>query len=70
MDKEIGNALNRQVIDELDSFYLYLQMAAWFDANHLPGFGSWLRQQAHEEVSHAQTIFNYLIGRGATVCLG
>ncbi len=70
MDKEIGDALSRQVIDELDSFYLYLQMAAWFDENHLSGFGAWLRRQAHEEVSHAQTIFNYLAGRGATVSLG
>lgn len=70
MNKEIREALNQQVIGELDAFYLYLQMAAWFDANRLGGFARLMRQQAHEEVSHAQTIFNYLTESGGDLSLG
>lgn len=70
MNKEIREALNRHVVGELDAFYLYMQMASWFEANRLGGFARLMRQQAHEEVSHAQTIFNYLNECGGGVTLG
>ena len=70
MNTNIGDALNRQVINKLDSFYLYLQIATWFDANRLGGFAKLMRSQAHEQVSHAQTIFNYQNEFGIQISLG
>mgnify|MGYP003623629988 CR=1 FL=1 len=70
MDEGIVKALNRQVTVELDSSYLYIQMAEWFDGKELGGFANWLRKQAHEEVGHALVLFNYLLDHDADVALG
>lgn len=70
MDDGIVKALNRQVTVELDSSYLYIQMAEWFDGKDLGGFANWLRKQAHEEVGHALILFNYLLDNDANVALG
>lgn len=70
MDDGIVKALNRQVTIQLDSSYLYIQMAAWFDTKELGGFANWLRKQAHEEVGHALVLFNYLLDHDAGVALG
>lgn len=70
MNSSIANALNAQIVVELDSAYLYIQMAEWLDRNRFGGFGSWLRKQAHEEVGHAMLLFNFLRDRNAAVALG
>lgn len=70
MDPCIANALNKQIVVELDAAYLYMQMADWLEKNDLSGFGSWMRKQAHEEVGHAMIIFNFLKDRNAAVALG
>ncbi len=70
MDKSIIKALNQQVMVELDSSYLYIQMAGWFDSRELKGFANWLRKQAHEEVGHALILFNCLLDNDADVSLG
>jgi ferritin len=70
MDQCIANALNKQILVELDAAYLYMQMADWLEKNSLKGFGTWLRKQAHEEVGHAMILFNFLKDRNAAAPLG
>ena len=70
MHGDVVTALNRQIVIELDSSYLYLQMAEWFDKRELRGFGACLRQRAHEEVEHALVLFDHLLRNGAKVSLG
>jgi ferritin len=57
-------AINNQINAELYSSYLYLAMAAHFEAASLPGFANWMRIQAEEEREHAMKFFNFLLDRG------
>lgn len=70
MDDGIVKALNRLVTVELDSSYLYVQMAEWFAEKTLSGFANWMRKLAHAEVGHALVLFNYLLDNAAAVRLG
>jgi ferritin len=67
--KALQQAMNDQIRKELESAYIYLSMAAWMEDQTLPGFASWLRQQAREEAGHAMRIFDHLIDRGCQVKL-
>lgn len=69
MNQELEAAFNRQLGVEFDSFYAYLQMAAWFDDASFPGFAHWMRQQANEEMSHAMKFYDFLLSRGNQVQL-
>ncbi len=70
LSKKVGNALNEQVTKEIASSYLYLQMAAWFEAQNLRGFAVWMKVQAQEELAHGMIFFNFLVERGAMPELG
>ena len=59
--------LNEQVKHEFYSAYLYLSMAAHFEAANLGGFASWMRIQAAEEQEHALKFFDYILDRGGKV---
>ncbi|HOU07467.1 MAG TPA: ferritin [Caldisericia bacterium] len=61
--------MNDQIKHELESYYLYLNMAAYFHDQNLDGMASWMRAQAHEEMIHAMKFFNHLVERGAKVIL-
>jgi ferritin len=61
------DAINEQVRDELYSAYLYLSMAAYFEATSLPGFAAWMRAQSQEEVTHAMKFFDFVNERGGRV---
>lgn len=65
----IEAALNRQLNRELYSSYLYLAMSAYYDATNLPGFGTWLRVQAKEELAHAMKIYDYISDAGGRPAL-
>jgi ferritin len=69
LDKKMEDAINKQLNAELYSSYLYLSMAAFFESKDLPGFASWMRVQAQEELSHAMKFYDYLVQRGARVSL-
>ncbi len=69
LSSEIESALNEQVNKELYSAYLYLAMAAWFEARNLSGFSHWMRLQFEEEQEHALRLFNYVGDRGGTMKL-
>jgi len=60
LSKKVQTALNDQIHHELASAYLYLSMAAWFEAKNLPGQAKWMAKQAREETGHAMRIFDYV----------
>lgn len=65
----VEQALNNQVQKELHSAYIYLSMAAYFEAENLPGAAHWMRSQAGEEQQHAMKLFDFIIDRGGRVAL-
>ncbi len=67
LSKAMQDAMNEQIKDELYSAYLYLSMAAYFEASSLPGFAAWMRAQSGEEVAHAMKFFDFINERGGRV---
>jgi ferritin len=67
INKTMQDAINEQINKEMYSSYLYLAMAAHFEAATLPGFGHWMRIQAGEEQEHAMKLYDHLLERGGTV---
>lgn len=66
---KMEEALHKQINEEFYSAYLYLSMAGYFAEKNLMGFFNWLFVQYHEELSHAEKIYKYLIERGGKVKL-
>jgi ferritin len=62
-------ALNDQIKHEYYSSYLYLSMAAHFEAATLPGFAHWMKVQSQEELGHALKFFAYINDQGGRVTL-
>lgn len=69
LSKKVYEVLNEQVNHELESEYVYLQLAAWSAAHNLAGFASWMSHQAGEEREHAMKIHNFLIDNDHEVVL-
>ncbi len=67
--KPLLDAMNEQVMHEMHSAYLYLSMAAYFEAQNLPGFAHWMRKQFGEEQQHAMKFFDYILERSEEVKL-
>jgi ferritin len=66
---KIETAFNEQIREELESAYIYLSMAAYFEAENLPGMAHWMRAQSQEEVEHAMKFFEHITERGGRVQL-
>jgi len=69
IDKEMEEALNKQINEEFYSAYLYLSMSAYFERTGLKGFANWMYVQYQEEMGHAMKLYRYLLNRGGTVKL-
>jgi len=67
--ERLNAAINDQIKNELESYYIYLSMAAYFESTSLDGMGHWMRCQAHEEMLHAMKFYQHLIDRGGRVDL-
>lgn len=67
LSEKILKALNDQINEELASAYIYLAMAAEGDRIGLPGVTNWFKLQYHEELAHADRIFNYVLERDGEV---
>ena len=65
----VQEAMNEQINAELYSAYLYLSMAADFEAANLRGMAHWMQLQAKEEVGHALKFFKHIFERGGRVTL-
>lgn len=70
INKKIEDALNGQMVAETYSGYIYLAMAADFDAQNMKGFGRWMKAQALEELFHAMKIYDYINDRGGRAVCG
>lgn len=70
LSKRMEEALNEQIRIELESAYLYLSMATYFDSLNLKGFAHWMKKQFEEEIGHAMRIYNYVYDRKGRVILG
>ncbi len=69
LSKKIQDAFNKQINAELYSSYLYLSMAAYFDAEDLKGMANWMRIQSAEENAHAMRFFDFINDRSGRVTL-
>ena len=69
LSSAVQDAMNQQVNAELYSAYLYLSMAADFEAENLHGMAHWMQVQAKEEAGHAMKFFKYVFERGGRVTL-
>jgi ferritin len=69
LNKKMLEALNDQVNAELYSSYLYLSMAAHFEAINLKGFANWMRVQVQEENFHGMKFYDYIVNRQGRVIL-
>jgi len=65
----VNDAMNEQIKNELESYYIYLSMAAYFHSISLDGMAHWMRAQAHEEMIHAMKFMDTIIDRGGKVKL-
>ena len=68
-NEKMHAALNKQINAELYSAYMYLSMAAYFEANNYKGFAKWMEIQAGEEQIHAMKFYKFLCNRGWPVVL-
>lgn len=59
LSKKLQDAFNEQMKNEFFSAYLYMAMAGYFQSEDLPGFASWMRVQALEEMTHGEKFFNF-----------
>ncbi len=67
--QRVNTAMNEQVKNELESYYIYLSMAAYFHSISLDGMAHWMRAQAHEEMVHAMKFVDHILDRGGKVTL-
>lgn len=69
LSKNMQDAFNNQIREELASAYIYLSMAAFLEAENLPGFAHWMRLQSQEEMDHAMKLYAHVNERGGRVLL-
>ena len=69
IDREMEEAINRQINEEMYSAYLYMSMSAYFEEQGLNGFANWMYVQYQEEMDHAMKFYRYLQERGGKVRL-
>lgn len=67
--KKMLEAMNEQIKNELESYYIYLSMVAYFHSLGLDGMAHWMRVQAHEEMIHGMKFFDHIVNRGESVTL-
>ncbi|MBD3237542.1 MAG: ferritin [Candidatus Eisenbacteria bacterium] len=67
--EKIQAAFNEQIREEMESAYIYLSMAAYFESQGLEGMATWMRSQTAEEVAHAMRFFDHISERGGRVSL-
>ena len=69
LSSKMKQALNKQINFDFFSSYLYLAMAADFDAKNLDGCAAWMYAKSKEEWGHGMKIFKYINDQGEKVTL-
>ena len=67
MEPNLRTLINDQIAHEFYAAYLYLAMAAHFEAQNYEGFARWMRMQAREETGHAMKLFDFMVERGEVI---
>ncbi len=71
ISKEMNDLMNKQIIEELRSGYIYLGMAAWAETQGLKGLAAFMRIHAEtEEYKHAMKFVDYILEAGGKVEYG
>lgn len=61
--------LNDQINMEMQAYYTYLSMSAYFEDKGLKGFASWMFNHSQEEMMHAMKIYDFIHSRRGRVKL-
>lgn len=69
MEKRLLDTINEQIKEEMGSAYLYYSMAMDFSYKGWEGAASWMRNQAKEEMEHAEKFIQFVLDRGGRVDL-
>ena len=64
MNTKVKEILDKQIMEELHSAYLYLALAARLESQNFKGLANWMTVQAKEEEDHAMGFFRFLQERG------
>lgn len=67
MNEKLCEEFNKQINKEFYSAYLYFAMSTYFSEILLEGFAAYMKEQASEELGHAQKIHEYLLKRNAKI---
>ena len=70
VSKDIADALNKQIVNELHASNAYLAVASHMDALGLKVLATFFFRQSDEERGHAMKILRYLLDVGGTVRVG
>ena len=71
ISKELNDLMNKQIVEELQSAYIYLGMAAWAEDQGLKGLANFLKIHAEkEEYAHAMKFAHYIQETGGKVEYG
>ena len=69
ISEKMQKTLNTHLNEEFYSSYLYLSMAAYFEAKNLKGFANWFRIQSTEEQMHGMKFFDFILQKGGKAIL-
>jgi ferritin len=69
LSQRTEQAMNRQMMMEMESAYTYLAMSARCENLALPGFAAWFRAQSGEEWMHAMKFYDWILDHDATATL-
>ena len=69
LDPKIEKAMNQQIKNELEGWYTYMAMAAYFAKKNLSGFAQFMEKQSAEEQTHAARLFRYVLARDGNIQL-
>ena len=70
LSEKILEGLNTQINMEMQAYYTYLSMSAYFEDKALKGFATWMFHHSEEEMVHAMKIYDYINSRRGRVKLG
>ncbi len=71
ISKELNDEMNKQIVEELHSGYIYMAMAAWAEEQGLHNFAKFMQTHAEkEEFEHAMKLVRFIQEAGGHVEYG
>ena len=67
LTKNLGKALNRQLMYDLNSAYVFLNLSTRLDHLHVPAAARWMRTLSGEELDRAAKLLDFLTNNGFNV---